>query len=248
MGNMNTIRVTGHSQVGGSGGAAIAPGLGHHGTPVFLDCLLFIVPILALAGCSNRQFKMPDPEVLVACPVQQDVAVHSEWVATLDGYVNAEIRPQVSGYIVSQNYKEGAVVRKGQVLFEIDPRPFQAALDGAKGQLAAARGQLARAKAERAQAKGGLNQAEAQLRRSANDVERDTPLVAQNAIAKEKLDTEIQAKRAAEAAVESAQAAVESAEAALVAAQAAVEASQAAVERAELDLGWTRVTSLVDGV
>ncbi|HXJ88323.1 MAG TPA: efflux RND transporter periplasmic adaptor subunit, partial [Candidatus Binatia bacterium] len=151
-------------------------------------------------------FKLPDTEVLVAAPVQQDVPVHSEWVASLDGYVNAEIRPQVSGYIISQHYKEGAVVRKGQVLFEIDPRPFQAALDGAKGELA---------------------QAEAQLAKSANDVERDTPLAAQKAIPKEKLDNEFQAKRAAEAAVAS---------------------GKAAVERAQLDLGWTKVTSLVDGV
>jgi membrane fusion protein (multidrug efflux system) len=191
---------------------------------------------------------MPDPEVLVANPVQQDVAVHSEWVASLDGYVNAEIRPQVSGYIIRQNYTEGAAVRKGRVLFEIDPRPFQAALDGAKGQLARADGQLAQAKGERARAKGELSQAEAQLKRSTNDVERDSPLVAQKAVAKEKLDTEIQAKRGAEAAVESAEAAVESAEAAIVAAKATVEANQAAVERAELDLGWTKVTSLVDGI
>ena len=120
--------------------------------------------------------------------------------------MNAEIRPQVSGYLISQNYKEGAVVRKGQVLFEIDPRPFQAALDGAKGELA---------------------QAEAQLAKSTNDVERDTPLAAQKAIPKEKLDNEIQAKRAAEAAVAS---------------------GKAAVERAQLDLEWTKVTSLVDGV
>ena len=218
------IRVVRHSDHCGCGGATIA------------RALAVSASILALAGCSSSQahFKMPDPEVLVASPVQQDVAVHSEWVASLDGYVNAEIRPQVPGYMVSQDYKEGAAVRKGQVLFEIDPRPFQAALDGAKGQLARASGERARAKAE-------LNQAEAQLKRAANDVERDTPLVEQKAVAKEKLDTEIQAKRAAEATVESAQAAI-------VAAQAAVEACKAAVERAELDLGWTKVTSLVDGV
>src|ERR1035438_9900782 len=246
---MNTIRVTRHSQGCSSGGAAVLP-CGRHGKPVSMECLFLIAPILALGGCSSSQahFKMPAPEVLVASPIRQDVAVHSEWVAALDGYVNAEIRPQVAGYIVSQNYKEGAAVRKGQVLFEIDPRPFQAALDGAKGQLARANGELARAKAERAQAKGGLNQAEAQLSRTTNDVERDTPLVAQKAVAKEKLDNEIQAKRAAEAAVESAEAAVESAEAAIVTAKAAVEANKAAVERAELDLGWTKVTSLVDGV
>ena len=170
--------------------------------------LVLVAVTVGLVGCGRGQaaFKLPDTEVLVAPPVQQDVAVHSEWVATLDGYVNAEIRPQVSGYIISQDYKEGAVVRKGQVLFEIDPRPFQAALDRAKGELA---------------------QAKAQLGKSAIDVERDTPLAAQKAVPKEKLDNEIQAKLAAEAAVAS---------------------GQAAVERAGLDLGWTKVTSLVDGV
>jgi membrane fusion protein (multidrug efflux system) len=187
-----------------------------------LASILLIVSILALAGCgsSHAAFKLPDTEVLVAPPVQQDVALHTEWVATLDGYVNAEIRPQVSGYIIRQDYKEGAVVSKGQVLFEIDPRPFQAILDVAKGQLAAARGQLA--------------QAEAQLGKSTIDVGRDTPLVEQKAVPKEKLDNEIQAKLAAQAAVASA--------------QAAIDASEAAVERAQLDLGWTKVTSLVDGV
>ena len=123
--------------------------------------------------------------------VQQDVPVYSEWVATLDGYVNAEIRPQVSGYLLKQNYKEGSLVRKGQVLFEIDPRPFKAALDRAKGDLA---------------------QAQAQLGKSTLDVERDTPLAEARAIAKSQLDNEIQAKLGAQASVESAKAAVEQAE------------------------------------
>jgi len=173
-----------------------------------LVLLVVAAGTVGMVGCGRGQaaIRLPDTQVLVAPPVQQDVPVHSEWVATLDGYVNAEIRPQVSGYIISQNYKEGSVVRKGQVLFEIDPRPFQAALDRAKGELA---------------------QAEAQLSKSTIDVERDTPLVAQKAVPREKLDNEIQARRAAEAAVES---------------------GKAAVERADLDLGWTKVTSLVDGV
>jgi len=223
---MNTIRVVTHSRGGGSRreatARALAAGLGHYPASALVASILLIVSSLALVGCTNSHaaFKLPDTEVLVAHPVQQDVAVHSEWVAILDGYVNAEIRPQVSGYIISQNYQEGAVVRKGQTLFEIDPRPFQAVLDGAKGQLASAKGQLA--------------QAEAQLGKSTIDVERDTPLVQQRAVPKEKLDNEIQAKLAAQAAVESAQAAIASAE--------------AAVERAQLDLGWTKVTSLVDGV
>jgi membrane fusion protein (multidrug efflux system) len=148
----------------------------------------------------------PTPEVEVATVEQRDVPVYSEWVATLDGYVNAQIRPQVSGYIIKQNYTEGSLVRKGQVLFEIDPRPFKAAFDRAKGDLA---------------------QAQAQLGKSTLDVERDTPLAEARAIAKSQLDNEIQAKLGAEAAVESA---------------------KAAVEQAGLNLEWTKVTSLVDGI
>ena len=173
-----------------------------------LLCLGLLIVALALTGCARSQaaMKMPDTEALVAPPVQQDVPIHNEWVATLDGYVNAEIRPQVSGYIIKQDYTEGSFVRKGQVLFEIDPRPFQATLDRRNGELA---------------------QAEAQLRKSVIDVERDTPLAEKKTVTKEKLDNEIQSKLAAEAAVASA---------------------KAEVEQAQLDLGWTKVTSLVDGV
>jgi membrane fusion protein (multidrug efflux system) len=208
---MSTIPVVEHSSGHGGGTAAvanIATTLRRSKRKAALAGILCIIPILALTGCwrSQAAVKLPAPDAIVASPLQQDVAVQSEWVATLDSYVNAEIRPQVSGYIISQDYKEGAVVRKGQVLFELDPRPFQAARDRARGEFA---------------------QAEAQVSKSTNDVERDTPLVAQKAVPKEKLDNEIQAKRAAEAAVMSA---------------------KAAVERAELDLGWTKVTSLVDGV
>jgi multidrug efflux pump subunit AcrA (membrane-fusion protein) len=130
---------------------------------------------LAMLGCGRTQAAPPSPlpEVRVAPVVQQDVPVYSDWVATLDGYVNAQERPQVSGYQIKQNYKEGSLVRKGQVLFEIDPRPFKAALDRAKGDLA---------------------QAEAQLGKSALDVERDTPLAKARAIAQSQLDNEIQAK------------------------------------------------------
>jgi len=172
----------------------------------------FAAPLLLLAitacGRGNVQAAAAAPasEVRVAPVVQQDVPVFSEWVATMDGYVNAQIRPQVSGYIIKQEYKEGSLVRKGQVLFEIDPRPFKAALDRAKGDLA---------------------QAQAQLGKSILDVERDTPLAEARAIAKSQLDNEIQAKRGA---------------------QAAIESNKAAVEQAELNLEWTKVTSLVDGI
>jgi len=161
-----------------------------------------------VSGCNKGQAAIgtPVPEVEVATVEQRDVPVYSEWVATLDGYVNAEIRPQVSGYIIKQNYTEGSLVHKGQVLFEIDPRPFTAALDRAKGDLA---------------------QAQAQLGKSTLDVQRDTPLAEAKAIAKSQLDNEVQAK---------------------LGAQAAVESGRAAVEQSALNLEWTKVTSLVDGI
>src|SRR6266852_266135 len=177
---------------------------GRLGFPAVL--LLLLMATACGRGNVRAAASPPVPEVRVAPVIQQDVPVYSEWVTTLDGYVNAEIRPQVSGYIIKQNYTEGSLVRKGQVLFEIDPRPFKAALDRAKGDLA---------------------QAQAQLGKSILDVERDTPLAEARAIAKSQLDNEIQAKRGAQAAVESA---------------------KAAVEHAELNLEWTKVTSLVDGI
>jgi membrane fusion protein (multidrug efflux system) len=163
---------------------------------------------ILVSGCNRGQATIarPVPEVAVATVETRDVPMYSEWVATLDGYVNAEIRPQVSGYIIKQNYKEGSLVHEGQVLFEIDPRPFQATLDRAKGDLA---------------------QAQAQLGKATLDVERDTPLAEGRAIAKSQLDNEVQAKLGAEAFVESA---------------------KAAVEQAQLNLEWTKVTSLVDGI
>jgi membrane fusion protein (multidrug efflux system) len=182
--------------------------LGSYGIFVVAACVFSVAPMLGLTGCarSNAAIKLPDTDVLVAAPVQRDVPVHNEWVATTDGYVNAEIRSQVSGYVIRQDYKEGAFVHRGDILFEIDPRPFQAVLDHAQADLA---------------------QAQAQLGKTRIDVDRDTPLAEKKAIPKEKLDNEIQAKLAAEA---------------------AVAAGRAAVERAQLDLDWTKVTSLVDGV
>jgi membrane fusion protein (multidrug efflux system) len=158
---------------------------------------LFLAIALALtcaglSGCDSTKATTapPPPTVQVATVIQQDVPIYSDWVATLDGYVNAQIQPHVSGYIIKQNYREGSVVQKGQVLFEIDPRPFKAALDQAKGQLA---------------------QAEAQLGKAAIDVERDTPLAQAKAIAQAQLDTEIQAKLGAQASVLAAKAQVEQA-------------------------------------
>src|SRR6266851_10434079 len=101
------------------------------------------------------------PEVEVVQVAQQDVPISSEWIGTLDGMVNATIKAQVTGYLLKQHYTEGAFVTQGQVLFEIDPRPFQAAVDQARGELAQANGQLAQAKAQLVQAQAQLLSAEA---------------------------------------------------------------------------------------
>jgi membrane fusion protein (multidrug efflux system) len=172
--------------------------------------LVSAVLLLNVFGCSSGKVRAaappPAPVVEVAPVIQKNVPVEGEWVGTLEGYVNAQIQPQVSGYLIRQDYREGGFVKKGQLLFEIDPRPFQAVLDQAKGQLAQAQAQMANAE---------LN------------VKRDIPEAEAHAIPQSQLDTDTQA---------------------LLAAKASVEADQAAVEQATINLGYTRVTSLIDGI
>ena len=140
--------------------------------------------------------------------------------ARLEGFVNAQIKPQVTGYLLRQTYTDGSFVKKGQLLFEIDPRTFEAALDRTKGQLANAEGQLATARA---------NQVKTQL-----DVNRYTPLAKEQAIPQQDLDNAIQANEAAQAQVQ--------------AAKAQVEAAKAEVATAQLNVGFTKVVSLIDGI
>jgi membrane fusion protein (multidrug efflux system) len=190
---------------------------------------VFAVPLLAiaagaLAGCKSVQGATTGPmgpmPVTVVKIQPVDVPLKREWVGTLDGYVNAQIQPQVSGYLVKQDYIEGSQVEKGQVLFEIDPRPFQAALDQAQGQLG--------------QAESQLGQAQAQLVLAQINVKRDTPMAAQRAIAQSQLDNEVQQEAQAEATVKLAQAAISTA--------------QANIATAKLNLGFTHVRSLISGV
>ncbi|MGH9484820.1 MAG: efflux RND transporter periplasmic adaptor subunit [Terriglobales bacterium] len=200
--------------------------------------LVVLLAAAALAaGCahSHAAAAPPPPTPVVVATVQQrPVKVHTDWVATLSGYVNANIQPQVSGYLIKQDYREGSVVHQGQILFAIDPRPFQAAVDEAKGKLAQARGQVVQATAQVAQAK-------AQLGAAALNVNRDEPEAAARAIPQSQLQNDTQAKLAAKAAVSAAEANV-------TAAKAGVTAAQAAVEQAQLNLGFTQVRSLVGGV
>jgi len=148
----------------------------------------------------------PPMEVAVVTAASRDVPIYGEWVGNLDGYINAQIQPQVSGYLVHQDYKEGQQVHKGQVLFEIDPRPFQAAFDQSQGQ---------------------LQQAKAQLELARINVRRDTPLVAAHALAQSTLDTDTQQAAQIEG---------------------IVKADEAALRMAQLNLEWTKVRSLIEGI
>lgn len=160
------------------------------------------------------------PDVDVVQVVQKDVPIYGEWIGTLDGYVNADVRAQVTGYLQRQAYQEGAFVRKGQLLFQIDPRPFQAALDQAKGQLAQAQSELANAQAVQG--------------RTELDVKRYTPLAKEEAASQQDLDNAVQNNLAAEATVATA--------------QAQIKTDQAAVEAAQINLEFTQLIAPVDGI
>ena len=168
-------------------------------------CLL---ALLLLAGCDKKEEKpqVQPPEVQVAEVLQQDVPAFQEWVAQLNGPVNAEIMPKVQGYLLHQDYQNGYFVKKGQLLFEIDPRQYQAALEQAKAQVAVAQAKFAEA---------------------TTNVDRDTPLAAQNAIPQKQLDTDLSNQAATKA---------------------EVLAQQANQQNAELNLAWTKVYSPIDGI
>jgi len=161
-----------------------------------------------MGGCEKKEEKpqMAPPEVLVAEVAQQSVPIFQEWVAQLAGSVNADITPKVEGYLLKQDYQNGFFVNKGQLLFELDPRQYQAAVDHAEATLA---------------------RTQAEVERYRNDVTRDTPLAAQNAIPQKQLDNDI---------------------ASLNASKAQILADQAALDNAKLNLAWTKIHSPIDGI
>ena len=184
------------------------------------ETVLVAAPLMLL-GCKQAEpAKSAAPEVAVAQVEQRDVPITHEWIGTLDGFVNAQIRPQVTGYLLSRTYQEGSFVKKGQLLFEIDPRTFLAALDQTKAQVANAEQQLAQAEA---------NQVKTQL-----DVNRYGPLAKEEAIPQQDLDNAVQANLAAQAQVR--------------AAKAQIDAAKAQVAAAQLNLGFTKIVSLIDGI
>ena len=185
-------------------------------------CLLIvglIVGAMYPRHVSGAQAGAP-PDVEVVRVEQKDVPIFGEWIGTLDGFTNADVRAQVTGYLMRQGYQEGAFVKKGQLLFQIDPRPFQAALDQAAGQLAQAKASLANARAV---------QGRTQL-----DVERYTPLAKEQAASQQDLDNSVQNNLAAKATVATAEAQIKTAEAAL--------------ETAQINLDFTRLIAPIDGI
>jgi membrane fusion protein (multidrug efflux system) len=172
-----------------------------------IGCLAILTAAALFGGCEQGKPPVPPPmDVLVTEVTKKDVPVYYDWIGTITGFVNAQIRPQVTGYLLRQTYNNGDLVQPGQVMFEIDPRQFQAALDQAQGELA---------------------KAEAQQGKTQIDVNRYTPLAKQGAVSQQELDNAVQAN---------------------LGAKAQVDAARAAVQTAKLNLGWTKVTSPIQGI
>src|SRR5712691_7166619 len=193
---------------------------------------LIVTSLVGSVGCSSstQGAKTSEPPVVDVVQVQQkDVPIYTEWIGTTDGVVNADIKAQVSGYLLKQDYTEGSFVQKGQLLFEIDPRPFQAVVDQGAGQLAQANGLLAQAKAQLEQTRAQLAVTEANQVRAQLDVDRYVPLAKEQAITQQDMDNATQNNLSAQAQVDAAKAQVETAKAQIQGAEAAVEAAKAAV-------------------
>jgi membrane fusion protein (multidrug efflux system) len=180
-----------------------------------------VLAMTLLSGCGEeKKAEAAASDVEVVQVVQKDVPITRTWVGTLTGKVNAQIRAQVAGYLMTQTFQNGAYVKKGMPLFQLDPRTFQAAVDQSKGVLEQAKGDLARAVAQQG--------------KTQQDVNRYTPLAAQGAISKQQLDDAIQNNLSALAQME--------------ASKAAITAAQASLEAAKLNLGFTTITAPIDGI
>jgi len=184
---------------------------------------LIMVALIVRAARPSKQAlgaQPSTPDVEVTQVQKEDIPIYGEWIGTLDGLVDADVRAQVTGYLLKQGYQEGAPVKQGQLLFQIDPRPFQAVLDQAQGQLA--------------QANAALANAAAVQRRTELDVQRYKPLAEQQAASQQDLDNAVQNNLAAIATVETA--------------KAQIKTYEAAVETAKINLDFTRLVAPIDGI
>ena len=226
---------------------------GHGSSPASLlrpAAGLLLAAVVALsAGCKDApKTERPPEPVKVAPVVQRDVPIYVEWVGTTVGYVTAQIRARVSGYLISQKYKEGTLVRAGDLLFEIDPRPYQIALSQARAALDTTKSQLEQSRAQVAQAEADLQRAEATQKKSELDVARYTPLAARGSVSQQELDDSVQNNLANLASVAAQKANVLNARANVTKTQAEISRAQATLADAELNLSWTKVTSPIAGI
>jgi RND family efflux transporter MFP subunit len=190
---------------------------------ILLTAMLVAGVSLFCIGCGEKNAQAGKPaavDVEVAEVEQRDVPIYGEWIGTLDGLVDADVKAQVTGYLLKQAYVEGSFVRRGQLLFEIDPRPFEAVLDQAKAQLVQTQAQLANAEATQLQAQLNVN--------------KYAPLAQEQAASQQDLDNAVQTNVAAKATV--------------LNSKAAIQAAEAAVKTAQINLDFTRLIAPIDGI
>ncbi len=201
-------------------------------------------------ACSTKQAAAPPPSaapVTVSQPLQQEITEWDDYVGRVAPIEEVEVRSQVTGFLSSVNFRDGQIVNKGDLLFVIDQRPFQAALDQAKAGVAESTSRVTQAQAQLTQARAQLLQSQANQTKAQLDFERFKPLAKDQAITQQELDNAEQANLAAKADVEAARARIETANAGIIEARAALEASRARVDAADLNLGFTRITAPIAG-
>jgi membrane fusion protein (multidrug efflux system) len=207
-----------------------------------------VVAAIACSGCSR---KPPPPQLIVvsvAVPVQKDVPVYSEWIGTTVGFIDAEIHSKITGYLLTQDYKEGSLVKTGDLLFQVDPRPFQAVVDEAKAQLNVANAQLGQAGDDVNAAKAEIDRAQAAQLKTELDVKRYTPLVKDGTVSQQEYDDAVQSNLANIASVAAAKGKFDRAQSTVKAATAQIEVARSSLQAAQLNLDYTRVKSPVNGI
>ncbi len=199
------------------------------------------------AGCAHKA-QTPLTVVEVAKPLRRNVPVYSEWIGTTVGYIDAQIHSKVTGYLLAQNYKEGSLVSTGDLLFEVDPRPFQAVVDQANAQFNVATAQLTQARADVDAAKAEIDRAEAAQVKTHLDVKRYSPLVKDGTVSQQEMDDAVQSNLANQASVVAAKGKYDHALAAVKAAEAQIEVARSSLQGAQLNLGFTKVKSPIKGI
>src|SRR3989440_978932 len=218
---------------------------------VLMGGLMAVVIAALSAGCRDATTAAaaePPPAVEIEPVTEKDVPIYGEWVGTTVGYVTAQIRARVSGYLMRQNYKEGTLVKAGDVLFEIDPRTYEFAEHQARAALLLAESQLEQSRAQVAQAEAELARAEATQKRSELDVARYAPLAGSGAVTQQEVDNAVQTDSANVAMVKAAAANVANARAGVSRTQADIERLRAALGDAQLNTGWTKGLSPITGI